>query len=61
MLVARIKRPGAQLVLENAPSPPKIDQTTMLRIILPLKRKQAAETLEPARSDTQADRDDRDQ
>jgi hypothetical protein len=38
MLVARIKRPGAQLVLENPPSPPRIDQTTMLRIILPLKR-----------------------
>jgi hypothetical protein len=38
MLVARIKRPGAQLMLENAPSPPRIDQTTMLRIILPLRR-----------------------
>ncbi len=38
MLVARIKRPGAQLVLDNPPSPPKIDQTTMLRIILPLQR-----------------------
>ena len=38
MLVARIKRPGAQLILENPPSPPRIDQTTMLRIILPLKR-----------------------
>jgi hypothetical protein len=36
MLVARINRPGAQLVLENTPSPPKIDQTTMLRVILPL-------------------------
>ena len=41
MLVARINRPGAQLVLENAPGPPKIDQTTMLRIILPLNRKAA--------------------
>jgi len=38
MLVARIKRPGAQLVLENAPSTPRIDQTTMIRIILALKR-----------------------
>jgi hypothetical protein len=38
MLVARIKRPGAQLVLENASSPPIIDQTTMLRIILPLQK-----------------------
>jgi hypothetical protein len=38
MLVAKIKRPGAQMVLENAPSPPRIDQTTMIRIILPLKR-----------------------
>jgi hypothetical protein len=39
MLAARIDRPGAQLVLENAPSPPKIDQTTLLRVILPLKKK----------------------
>jgi hypothetical protein len=38
MLVARIKRPGARLVLENQPSPPKIDQLTMVRIILPLKK-----------------------
>ena len=38
MLVARIKRPGAQLVLDNPSSPPKIDQTTMLRIILPLQK-----------------------
>jgi hypothetical protein len=35
MLVAAIKRPGAQLMLAGAPSPPKIDQTTMLRVILP--------------------------
>jgi hypothetical protein len=39
MLVARIDRPGARLLLENAPSPPKIDQTTLLRVILPLKKK----------------------
>ncbi len=38
MLVARINRPGAQLVLENPPGPPRVDQTTMLRIILPLNR-----------------------
>lgn len=38
MLVARIERPTSRLVIENAPSPPKIDQTTMLRVILPLKR-----------------------
>ncbi|MDR3620066.1 MAG: hypothetical protein P4L85_12005 [Paludisphaera borealis] len=37
MLVARIKRPAARLALENAPSEPKVDQTTVLRIILPLK------------------------
>ena len=29
---------GAQLVLDNPPSPPRIDQTTMIRIILRLKR-----------------------
>lgn len=39
MLVARVDRPGAQLVLRNAPSAPKIEQTTMLRVILPLNRK----------------------
>jgi hypothetical protein len=38
MLVARIKRPGARMALENAPSPPKIDQVTLVRIILPLKQ-----------------------
>ena len=38
MLVARIKRTGARLVLDNAPSPPKIDQLTLVRIILPLSR-----------------------
>ncbi len=42
MLVARIKRPGARLVLDNAPSPPKIDQTTLVRIILPLKKAKPA-------------------
>jgi hypothetical protein len=39
ILVARINRPGAQLALGNAPSTPKVDQTTMLRIILPLQPK----------------------
>jgi hypothetical protein len=39
MLVARIKRIGARLDLDNVPSPPKIDQMTMVRIILPLKKK----------------------
>ena len=39
MLVARIKRIGARLALDNAPSAPKIDQLTMVRIILPLKKK----------------------
>jgi hypothetical protein len=38
MLVARINRPGAKLVLENAPSTPKIDQLTLVRLILPLKK-----------------------
>lgn len=39
MLVAQIDRPGARVVLDNAPSSPKMDQTTLLRVILPLKRK----------------------
>ena len=42
MLVARIDRTGARLVLENAPSPPKIDQLTLVRIILPLKKSEGA-------------------
>jgi hypothetical protein len=41
MLVARIDRPGSRLVLD-APAPaPKIDQLTVVRIILPLKRTKA--------------------
>ncbi len=43
MLVARVKRPGCRLALENAPSPPKVDQTTLVRVILPVKK------VEPAR------------
>jgi hypothetical protein len=42
MLVARIKRPASRLVLENAPSPPQVDQTTLLRVVLPLKTEEAA-------------------
>ncbi len=42
MLVGRVKRPGCRLALENAPSPPKVDQTTLVRIILPLKKAEPA-------------------
>ena len=42
MLVARIDRTGARLVLDKAPSPPKIDQLTLVRLILPLKKSQGA-------------------
>ena len=37
ILVARIDRPAARLDLTNSARTPKIDQTTMLRVILPLK------------------------
>ncbi len=37
MLVARVDRPGAILDLGNAPGAIKTDQTTVLRVILPLK------------------------
>ncbi|MDR3638127.1 MAG: hypothetical protein P4L84_30255 [Isosphaeraceae bacterium] len=37
MLVARVERAASRLVLGNAPSPPKVDEVTMLRVILPLK------------------------
>jgi hypothetical protein len=37
MLVARVKAPGARLVLDKAAGPPRVDQLTMVRIILPLK------------------------
>ena len=40
MLIARIDHAGARLVLEKAPSPPKIDQLTLVRLILPLKKSQ---------------------
>lgn len=36
MLVARVDRAPSRLVLENAPSEPRVDQTTLLRVILPL-------------------------
>ena len=38
MLVARLERPAARLVLENAPANPRVEQTTMLRVILPLAK-----------------------
>lgn len=40
MLVARVKRPAAQLAVGNAASEPKVEQTTLLRVILPLKQPQ---------------------
>ena len=42
MLVATIDRPGTQLVLGNTPGEAKTDQTTLLRVILPLKREAEA-------------------
>lgn len=36
MLVARVRRPGSRLILDNAPSPPKVDHATLLRVLLPL-------------------------
>ncbi len=42
MLVARINRTGARLVLDKVPSPPKIDQLTLVRLVLPLKKAQGA-------------------
>lgn len=36
MLVGRLGRPASRLVLDRAPNPPKVDQTTILRVILPL-------------------------
>lgn len=38
MLVARIERPTSRLVIDNASSAPKVEQTTLLRVILPLKK-----------------------
>ncbi len=48
MLVAKMKRSGARLVLAHAPSPPKIDETTLLRVILPLEAA-AAPPAKPAK------------
>jgi len=42
MLVARIDRPAARLVLGNASGAAKTEQTTMLRVILPLKKEAEA-------------------
>ena len=41
MLVARVDPPAATLVLGNTPSAPKVEQTTMLRVILPLAKSDA--------------------
>ncbi len=38
MLVGSLDRPAARLVLGNAPAPPLVKQTTMLRVILPLNK-----------------------
>jgi hypothetical protein len=38
MLVAQVDRPGTQLVLGNTPGVAKTEQTTLLRVILPLKK-----------------------
>ena len=42
MLVANVDRPGTQLVLGNAPGEAKTNQVTVLRVILPLKKEDAA-------------------
>jgi hypothetical protein len=49
MLVGRLDRPAARLVLGNAPAPPRIDQTTMLRVILPLGKPPGEEDAKKAR------------
>jgi hypothetical protein len=41
MLVGRINRPGSRLVLDTHAPAPKIDQLTVVRVILPLKRTKA--------------------
>ena len=38
MLVSRVDAPAATLILGNAPGTPKVEQTTMLRVILPLRK-----------------------
>ncbi len=42
MLVAEVDRPGTQLALGNAPGRAKTQQTTILRVILPLKKAEGA-------------------
>ena len=38
MLVAEVDRPGVQLILGNKSSQPKVELTSILRVIMPLKR-----------------------
>ncbi|MCY2932820.1 MAG: hypothetical protein NT172_01520 [Planctomycetota bacterium] len=47
MLVARIKRPGSQLVLKGIRGleAAKVDQTTLVRCLLPLSSESVAELL----------------
>ena len=47
MLVSRVDLPAATLVLGNAPAMPKVEQTTMLRVILPLGKPQTADAEKP--------------
>ena len=43
MLLGHVDRPAAQLVLGHAPVPPKVEQTTMVRVILPLGKRPGSE------------------
>ena len=42
MIVATIDRPGTELVLKDSTNEAKIEQTTLLRVILPLKKDDVA-------------------
>jgi hypothetical protein len=44
MLVATIDRPGTQLVLKDITNEAKIEQTTLLRVILPIKKEGEAKS-----------------
>ncbi len=47
MIVAQVDRPGTQLLVNGSGKIAKTEQTTLLRVILPLKKEKAAEASKP--------------
>ena len=51
MLVAEVKAPAAMLSLGKLPSPPQVDQTTVVRVLLPIASAEEEETAPKAKAE----------